>query len=102
MTAETTSGPAWETPGGPAELGPARRPGYERMVRYGVWVAVVMRTLGDRRFQVRVITGALGAYALGGLIKNNQAQPVRRAGAWYGRLGASNEPAARSRNVTSK
>ena len=91
MTAEMAPGPARETPGGPAEPSPARRPGPERMVRYGVWVAVVMRSLGDRRFQASVITRALGAYALASLIKNNQARPVRRAGAWYERLGASKE-----------
>ena len=89
------------TAGGPAEPGLARRSGSERLVRYGVWVAVVVRTLGDRRFQARVITGALGTYALASLIKNNQARPMRRVGAWYERLGACKEPAAQSRNVTS-
>ena len=101
MTAEMAPGRAWETPGGPAESGPARRPGSERMVRYGVWIAVMTRSLGDRRLQTRVITGAVGAYALASLIKNNQLRPVRRAAAWYERLGAIKEPAARSRSATS-
>jgi hypothetical protein len=48
---------------------------------------VVTRSLGGRRFQARVITRAIGAYALASLIKNNEARPVRRAAAWYERLG---------------
>ena len=87
MTAETTSGRAGATTGGPARPGPARgarRPSLpDRIVRYGVWLAVITRSLGDRRLQVSVITGAIGAYALGSLIKNNQARPVRRAIHWY-------------------
>jgi hypothetical protein len=39
--------------------------------------------LHDRRFQTTVITGVIGTYALASAIKNNQAQPVRRAVAWY-------------------
>ena len=50
---------------------------------------MVTRSLGDRRLQVSVITGAIGAYALGSLIKNNQVRPVRRAADWYTRVGAS-------------
>jgi hypothetical protein len=46
---------------------------------------VVIRILGDRRFQATVITGAIGAYALASLAKNNQAQPMRRAIRWYSR-----------------
>ncbi len=61
------------------------------MVRYGIWLAVVTRILGDRRFQATVITGVIGAYALASLIKNNQARPVRRAAAWYERIGGSKE-----------
>jgi hypothetical protein len=57
------------------------------MVRYGIWLAIAARGLGDRRFQASVITRVLGAYALASVIKNNQAQPVRRAAAWYNRLG---------------
>jgi hypothetical protein len=65
MTAETAPSPAWATPGDPAEPGPARRPSLpQRMVRYGIWLAVATRILGDRRFQATVITGAFGAYAL--------------------------------------
>ena len=44
---------------------------------------MVTRSLGDRRFQVSVITGALGTYALASVIKNNRARPVRRAIHWY-------------------
>jgi alpha-D-ribose 1-methylphosphonate 5-triphosphate diphosphatase PhnM len=54
------------------------------MARYGVWVAVLGHiVLHDRRFQASVITGVIGAYALGSVTKNNQARPVRRAIAWY-------------------
>lgn len=53
------------------------------MVRDGVWLAVMTRILGDRRFQATVITGALGAYALASLLKNNQARPLRRTVTWY-------------------
>ena len=62
------------------------------MVRYGIWLVVVARVLGDRRLLVTAITRALGAYALASLIKNNEARPVRRAAAWYDRLGVSNKP----------
>ena len=58
------------------------------MVKYGIWLAVVTRSLGDRRFQAGVITRVIGAYALGSLIKNNQVRPVRRAAHWYTSLGA--------------
>jgi len=57
------------------------------VVRYGIWLAVVARILGDRRFLVRVITGALGTYALASLIKNNQTRPVRCAIHWYNMEG---------------
>jgi hypothetical protein len=54
------------------------------MARYGTWIAVLTHiVLHDRRFQATVITGAIGAYALGSVTKNNQARPVRRAVAWY-------------------
>jgi hypothetical protein len=59
------------------------------MVKYGIWLAVLTRALGDRRFQAAVITRVIGAYALGSLIKNNQPRPVRRAAHWYSSLGAS-------------
>jgi hypothetical protein len=92
MTVETAPGPAWATPGGPAEPGPTRRPSLQkRMVRYGIWLAVVTHILGDRRFQATVITGVIRAYALASLIKNNQARPVRRAAGWYKRISDSKE-----------
>jgi hypothetical protein len=72
MTAETAPGQAWATPGGPAEPGPTR-PGPQRIVRYGIWLAVVTRILGDRRFQATVITGAIGTYALATLIARQPA-----------------------------
>ena len=87
MTAETTPGQAGATTAGTAGPGPAReaRPPSlsDRIVRYGIWLAVMTRSLGDRRFQVSVITGAIGTYALASVIKNNQARPVRRAIHWY-------------------
>lgn len=83
MTAETAPGQAGAT---------ARQPGLpDRMVRYGIWLAVVTRGLGDRRIQANVITGIIGAYALASVIKNNQARPVRRAIHWY----AGEEPSPR-------
>ena len=67
-----------------AEPGPARPSLPDRMVRYGTWIAVLGHiVLHDRRFQATVNTGAIGAYALGSVTKNNQARPVRRAIAWY-------------------
>ena len=95
MTVKTSLDEARVTPGGPAEFGSARQAGLpippDRMVRYGILLAVVTRGLGDRRFQAGVITRVIGAYALGSLIKNNQARPVRRAAHWYARLGARNK-----------
>ena len=92
MTVKTALGEARVMPGGPAESGSARQAGRpiipDRIVRYGIWLAVVTRGLGDRRFQAGVITRAIGAYALGSLIKNNQLRPVRRAAHWYTGLGA--------------
>jgi len=77
---------------GPAEPGPAR-PRFpqrmEGMVRYGIWLAVVMRILGDRHYQASVIIRAIGAYALASLIKNNQTRPGRRAIHWYNRKAKS-------------
>ena len=57
------------------------------MVRYGTWLAVVTRSLGDRRFQANVIARIIRAYALASLIKNNRARPVRRAAHWYNMKG---------------
>ena len=87
MTAETAPGQAWGTPGGLAEPRPAR-PLPDRMARYGTWLAVITHILlHDRRFQATVITGVIGTYALASVTKNNQAQPVRRAVAWYNARG---------------
>ncbi len=75
-----------------AEPGPAR-PGFpDRMARYGTWIAVLTHiVLHDRRFQATVITGAIGAYALGSVTKNNQARPLRRVTAWYNVQGQLHE-----------
>ena len=93
MTVKTALGQARVTPGGPAESGSARQAGRPippaRMVKYGVWLVVVTRRLGDRRFLTEVITRAIGAYALASLIKNNQVRPMRRAAHWYTGVGAS-------------
>ena len=84
MTAKTAPGLAGVVPGGPAEPGPARHGLPDRMARYGIWVAVITHiVLHDRRFHATVITGVIGAYALGSVTKNNQARPLRRAIAWY-------------------
>ena len=84
MTAETAPGLVGVAPGGPAEPGPARPSLPDRMARYGIWVAVITHiVVHDRRFHATVITGVIGAYALGSVAKNNQARPVRRAVAWY-------------------
>ena len=90
MTADTAPGQAGATSGGPDGPGSARPSVSQRMqgmVRYGIWLAVVTRMLGERRFQASVITGAIRAYALASLIKNNQARPVRRAIHWYNMKG---------------
>jgi hypothetical protein len=91
MTAETAPVRARLTIGGPAGPGSereARRPSLpDRLAWYGIWVAVVARILGDRRFQAGVITRVTGAYALASVIKNNQARPMRRAAAWYDMRG---------------
>jgi len=65
------------------------------MVRYWIMLATVTRVLRDRRFQERVITAAIGAVALAQLGRDNQARPVRRAAAWYTKLGVSEEQVAR-------
>ena len=84
MTAEMAPGPAWGTPEGAAEPGPAPPSLPDRMARYGTWLAVITHILlHDRRFHVTVITGVIGTYALASVTKNNQARPVRRAVAWY-------------------
>ena len=78
------AGAATQGPAGPGSAREARQPGRpDRMVRYGILLAVVARGLGDRRFQAYVITRIIGAYALASVIKNNQARPVRRAIHWY-------------------
>ncbi len=87
MTAETAPGQAGVLtgdPAGPGSAREARQPSrLDGMVRNGVWLVVAARGLGDRRLQASVITGAIGAYALVSVIKNNQARPVRRAVQWY-------------------
>lgn len=68
--------------------------GYQQIIRYGIVLAALAHILlRDRRFHVAVITGAIGAVALAGLIKNNQARPVRRATSWYKELGGSQKVA---------
>ena len=82
-----------ETMPGRAEPGPARPSLPDRMVRYGTWIAVLTHiVLHDRRFQASVITGVIGAYALGKVAKDNQARPLRRATAWYRVQGQVHEP----------
>ena len=92
MTVETAPGQAGVTPGGPAEPEPAG-PGFpDRLARYGVWAAVITHlVLHDRRFHATVITGVIGAYALGSITKNNQAQPLRRAVSWYNVQGQAHD-----------
>ena len=93
MTAETVPGQAGTSPGGPAEPGPTRPGLPDRMARYGTWIAVLTHiVLHDRRFQASVITGVIGAYALGKVTKDNQARPLRRATAWYRVQGQVHEP----------
>jgi hypothetical protein len=87
MTAQTTRRP---------ERGQETRP---RMVRYWIMLATVSHVLRDRRFQARMITGAIGAVALAQLGRDNQARPVRRAASWYSKLGVSEEQAARVREA---
>ncbi len=88
MTAETAPSQAGSArgPAGPEAAGTGRSPSRsDRMARYGVWLAVAIRCLGDRRFQASVITGAIGTYALASVLKSNKARPVRRALHWYKR-----------------
>lgn len=79
MTAEMAPGQPGATTGGPARK--RRQP--SRVVRYGIWLAILARALGDRRFQANVIIRAIGVYALASVIKNNQPASVRRAIHWY-------------------
>src|SRR5690242_14360342 len=73
--------------------GPPRPSLPDRMVRYGTCIAVLPHiVLHDRRFQATVITGAIGAYALGKVTKDNQARPLRRVTAWYRVQGQIHEP----------
>ena len=72
-----------------------------KAVRYWIVLAAVQYLLlHDRRFHVAVITGAIGAVALAGLIKNNQARPVRRTATWYWEH-ANREPARARRPARS-
>jgi hypothetical protein len=73
---------------------------YQQIVTYGIVLAAVVHiVLHDRRFQVAVITGAIGTYALASVIKNNEARPVRRAFHWYAKFGASKRLARRHRQA---
>ena len=66
--------------------------GYQRMVGYGVVLAAVPYiVLRDHQFHMAVIMGAVGAVALAGLVKDNDARPVRRAASWYWKLSGSRE-----------
>jgi hypothetical protein len=91
MTAETATGQASATTGGSAGPGPTRETRQtsrlDGMVRSGIWLAVAIRCLGDRRLQANVITRVIRAYALAGMVKNNQVRPMRRAVAWYSMRG---------------
>jgi hypothetical protein len=90
MTAETVSGQTGARPGGSAEPGSARPGLPDRMARHGIWIALITHiVLHDRRFQAAVITGVIGAYALGSVTKNNQARPMRRVTAWCNLQGRS-------------
>src|SRR5690242_1420442 len=83
---------AAETVPSRAQPGLARPSLPDRMARYGVWAAVLTHiVLHDRRFQATVITGAIGAYALGKVTKDNQARPLRRVTAWYNVQGQVHE-----------
>ena len=79
MTAETTRRP---------ERAQGLR---QRMVRYWIMLATVTHVLRDRRFQAKVITGAIGAVALAQLGRDNQVRPVRRAADFYKKLGVSQD-----------
>ena len=71
---------------------PERAPGLrQRMVRYWIMLATVTQVLRDRRFQAKVITGAIGAVALAQLGRDNQVRPVRRAADFYKKLGVSQD-----------
>ena len=91
MTAQTAPRQDRATPGGSAEPGPARQHNVprrlDRRTKYRILLAIVVHILRDRRFQAGVITGVIRVYALGSLIKNNQARPVRRAIHWYNMRG---------------
>ena len=95
MTAATALSQAGAMTGGPAGPGPTREARQsslpDRVVRYGILLAVAARSLGGRRFQASVITGAIGVYALASVIKNNQARPVRRAIHWYSMEGQTRD-----------
>lgn len=71
----------------PAEPAPKRRLSFSQRMdhwtRQVVWLMIVAKMPGERRFQTGVITGVIGALALSTLAKDNQARPVRRAIAWY-------------------
>ena len=63
----------------------------QRMVGRWIMLATVTEVLRDRRFQEKAITVVIGAVALAQLGRDNQARPVRRAAAWYSKLGVKEE-----------
>jgi hypothetical protein len=70
------------------------------MVGWGIVLAAVpYMLLRDHRFQVAVITGALGTAALASLLKNNESRPVRRAASWYWEAAARKELAHASKEL---
>jgi hypothetical protein len=79
MTAETTRQPV------------RKETFRQRMVRYWIMLATATHVLRDRRFQSKAITVAIGAVALAQLGRDNQARPLRRASAWYSKLGVREE-----------
>ena len=88
MTAETA----------PSRVRQARRDGFgERMTRRWVLLAVAMHIMRDRRFQEKVITGAIAAVALAQLGRDNKARPVLRVISRYSSFG--NRELARARQA---
>ena len=95
MTVKTAPSRAGAMSRGPAARRPAQQAQRsslsQRVVWYWIWLAVVKHILGDRRFQAKAITGALGVVAFASVVKNNQARPVRRAAHWYMVKGEADE-----------
>jgi hypothetical protein len=75
-----------------ATAGPAHAQGIRQpMVRYWITLATVRHVLSDRRFQEKVITGAIVAMAMAELGRDNKARPMRRVAGWYRRHGVGQE-----------